>query len=88
MIDTFRDILSGALDVYLATQSNHLNEVMKTMTAMSIILLAPNLIAAIYGMNFENMPELHTRFGYFGALGAMAVVAASLVIYFKRINWL
>lgn len=88
MIDTFRDILSGALDVYLATQSNRLNEVMKTMTAMSIILLAPNLIAAIYGMNFVNMPELHTRFGYFGALGAMALIAASLVVYFKRINWL
>ncbi len=88
MIDTFREILSGALDVYLATQSNRLNEVMKTMTAMSIILLAPNLIAAVYGMNFENMPELHTRFGYFGALGAMAFVAVGLVVYFKRIRWL
>lgn len=88
MIDTFRDILSGALDVYLATQSNRLNEVMKTMTAMSMILLAPNLIAAIYGMNFDNMPELHTRLGYFGALDAMLVVALSLATYFKRIKWL
>lgn len=88
MIDTFRDILGGAMDVYLAAQGNRLNEVMKTMTAMSIILLAPNLIAAIYGMNFENMPELKTQNGYYFALGVMFAVATGLVAYFKKIGWL
>ncbi len=88
MIDTFRDILGGAMDVYLAAQSNRLNEVMKTMTAMSIILLVPNLIAAIYGMNFEYMPELKTHDGYFVVLGLMVVFAVSLIAYFKKIDWL
>ncbi len=88
MIDTFRDILSGALDVYLATQSNRLNEVMKTMTAMSIILLVPNLIAAIYGMNFDFMPELHARHGYSVAISAMVTAVICLAAYFKRIGWL
>jgi magnesium transporter len=88
MIDTFRDILGGALDVYLASQGNRLNAVMKTMTAMSIILLVPNLIAAIYGMNFDNMPELHTRSGYFVVLGVMASSVGGLATYFKHIGWL
>ncbi len=87
-IDTFRDILSGAMDVYLASQGNRLNEVMKTMTAMSIILLVPNLIAAIYGMNFEHMPELKTYDGYYIVLGAMIVLVISLAMYFKKIDWL
>ncbi len=88
MIDTFRDLLSGALDAYLAMASNRMNAVMKTMTAASIILLVPTLIAGIYGMNFENMPELHSRFGYYGALGAMATTIVGLIIYFRRKNWL
>lgn len=88
MIDTFRDILSGALDAYLASQGNRLNEVMKTMTAMSIVLLVPNLIAAIYGMNFQNMPELKTHDGYFVVLGAMITIVLSLMAYFKKIGWL
>lgn len=88
MIDTFRDILGGALDAYLASQGNRLNEVMKNMTAMSIILLVPNLIAAIYGMNFKYMPELETHDGYFIVLGMMVVFVISLVTYFKKIGWL
>jgi magnesium transporter len=88
MIDTFRDILGGALDAYLAAQGNRLNEVMKTMTAMSIILLVPNLIAAIYGMNFEHMPELKSRDGYFVVLGLMVTIVISLGVYFKKIDWL
>lgn len=88
MIDTFRDILGGALDVYLASQGNRLNEVMKTMTATSIILLVPNLIAATYGMNFDNMPELHTQNGYFVVLGVMGMSMIGLVLNFRRIGWL
>lgn len=88
MVDTFRDILGGAMDVYLASQGNRLNEVMKTMTATSILLLAPNLIAAIYGMNFKYMPETETQYGYFIVLGLMAVVGLGLFAYFKKIKWL
>ena len=88
MIDTFRDILSGALDAYLAIESNRMNAVMKTLTSASIILLIPTLIAGIYGMNFQNMPELNSRYGYFIVLGIMATTMAGLALYFRRKNWL
>ncbi len=86
--DTFRDILSGLLDAYLALASNRMNEVMKTLTAASIMLLVPGLIAGIYGMNFENMPELHTHNGYFVVLGVMATAVGVLFAMFKRRGWL
>ncbi|HEX9998205.1 MAG TPA: magnesium/cobalt transporter CorA [Abditibacterium sp.] len=86
--DTFRDILSGLLDAYLALASNRMNEVMKTLTAASIMLLVPGLIAGIYGMNFENMPELKTHNGYFFVLGVMATAVATLFAMFKRKGWL
>jgi magnesium transporter len=88
MTDTFRDILSGALDAYLAVESNRMNAIMKTLTSASIILLVPNLLAAIYGMNFSNMPELQTRYGYFVVIGVMATLMLSLYANFKRKGWL
>jgi magnesium transporter len=88
MTDTFRDVLSGALDAFLAVESNRMNSVMKTLTSASIILLVPNLIAAIYGMNFDNMPELHTRYGYYLALGFMLLVVLALYANFKHKEWL
>ena len=84
-IDSFREMLTGALDAYLATESNRMNKVMKTLTACSIILLVPNLIAAIYGMNFNDMPIAH---GFWGSLGVMAITIIALGVFFKRLNWL
>ena len=93
-IDVYRDLLSGVLDSYLSVNSNNLaiaannlNSVMKTLTSYSIILMGVTLIASIYGMNFDVMPELHWRFGYPLALGLMVVVALSLGLYFKRKDW-
>jgi magnesium transporter len=88
MVDSFRELLSGALDAYLAMASNRMNAVMKTLTSASIILLVPTLVAGIYGMNFENMPELHSRYGYYIALGVMGSAIAGLTFYFKRKEWL
>jgi magnesium transporter len=87
-IDTYRDLLSGALDAYLSVVSNNLNQVMRTLTSWSIILMTLAAIAGIYGMNFHNMPELRYHYGYFFALGAMALIAGSLFALFKRIRWL
>jgi magnesium transporter len=84
-IDTFRDILSGALDAYLATESNRMNGVMKTLTACSIILLVPNLIAAIYGMNFDDLPKEH---GFWGSIIAMGSIISGLALFFKHKRWL
>ncbi len=84
-IDTYREVLSGALDVYLAIESNRMNAVMKRLTSYSIILLLPTLIAGIYGMNFDDLPKSH---GFYGSLGAMTVIALGLLIFFKRRGWL
>jgi magnesium transporter len=88
MTDTFRDVLSGALDAYLAVESNHMNAIMKTLTSASIILLIPTLIAGVYGMNFEYIPETHARYGYFVCIGVMITSAIGLALNFKRKGWL
>lgn len=86
-IDTFRDLLSSALDSYLTVVSNRLNNVVKTLTASSIILMSMTLIAGIYGMNFVHMPELNWKLGYPLALGMMVTAGVALGVLFKRIDW-
>ncbi|HYX23018.1 MAG TPA: magnesium/cobalt transporter CorA [Thermoanaerobaculia bacterium] len=87
MIETYRDLASGLLDVYLSSASNRLNEVMKVLTIISTIFIPLSFIASLYGMNFKYMPELEWRHGYPMALGLMAVTAGGLVIYFRRKGW-
>jgi magnesium transporter len=86
-VDTFRDLLSSALDSYVSVLSNRTNQVMKTLTASSIILMSMTLVAGIYGMNFAHMPELNWRIGYPLSLAAMAAIGLSLGIFFKRKDW-
>lgn len=89
---TYRDILTGILDIYLTSVSNNLNQVMKTLTVVASFILIPTLISGIYGMNFAFMPEIHTalgiKYGYFFALGFMAVSVALSYWFFKRKGWL
>ena len=87
-IDTYRDLLSSELDAYLSVVSNRLNQVMKTLTASSIILMSMTLVASVYGMNFDNMPELHWHLGYAWALGLMLVIGVGVAAAFRRIDWL
>jgi magnesium transporter len=86
-IDTYRDLLSSALDSYLSVQSNRMNKVMKTLTASSIILMMMTLVASVYGMNFVHMPELQWRLGYPMAMGLMLLIMVSLGALFKKIDW-
>jgi magnesium transporter len=86
-IDTYRDLLSNALDSYLSLQSNQLNQMIKTLTLASIILMACTLIAGIYGMNFEVMPELTWIWGYPFALGLMLAISSGLVVFFRSRKW-
>ncbi len=86
-IDTYRDLLGTALDSYLSVTSNNLNEVMKTLTGWSIILMSASLIAGIYGMNFQAMPELAWPLGYPVALIMMLIVGALLYRNFRRRGW-
>lgn len=93
MIETYRDLAAGMLDVYLSSTSNRMNEIMKVLTVISTIFIPLNFIAGVYGMNFDparspwNMPELEWRFGYPVVLSIMASVAIGLVLFFRRKGW-
>ena len=88
MIDTLRDLIASAMDAYLSVSGNRMNIIMKRLTSISTILMSITLVAGIYGMNFQFMPELGWRYGYTGALGAMLVIGLGLYFYFRKINWL
>jgi magnesium transporter len=83
-IDTYRDLVAGAVDAYMTTVSNRTNETMKKLTVVATVLMTAALIAGIYGMNFETMPELKWKYGYEYALGLMVFVSLALVALFKQ----
>ncbi len=87
-IDTYRDLLSSALDAFLSIQSNQLNQVVKVLTITSIVLMTDALIAGIYGMNFEFIPGLHSAYGFWGSIVMMIVLNIGLVLFFKWRKWL
>ena len=88
LIESQRDLLTGLLEAHLAVVSNRMNDVMKKTSSYGAILLVSTLIAGIYGMNFKYMPELRWHFGYFIALGTMAIATAILWVQFKKRGWL
>jgi magnesium transporter len=87
-VETYRDLLSGIMDIYLSTNANKMNEVMKVLTIMSSIFIPVTFIAGVYGMNFDFMPELHSKWGYLGVWIVMIAVMGGLIIYFKRKKWM
>jgi magnesium transporter len=87
-IETFRDMISGMLDIYLSSVSNRMNEVMKVLTIIATIFIPLTLVAGIYGMNFQYMPELGWRWGYPVVWLAMLVIGALMLVYFRRKKWL
>ena len=87
-LDSIRDILSGALEIHLASASNQLNVTMKRLTAGGTIFVVVTAIAGIYGMNFKFMPELEWRYGYFAAMSVMASISLTLYFYFKKKGYL
>ncbi|GAB2553745.1 magnesium/cobalt transporter CorA [Spirosoma areae] len=87
-LDSYREIIAGLTDVYYAIVSNRMNSVMKTLTIISSIFIPLTFIAGIYGMNFDNMPELRTQNGYFVVCGLMLLIAVGEVIYFRRRGWM
>jgi magnesium transporter len=88
LAESYRDLISGSLEAYLTVVSNRMNEIMKVLTIFSAIMLPLTFIAGVYGMNFDNMPELHSRYGYLGTLAVMGVVAVGMLIFFWRRGWL
>jgi len=88
LIDTYHDLLTGTLDLYMSFISNRMNEVMKTLTIIATVIMPLTLISGIYGMNFSYMPELNTKYGYFITLGFMGLIAFIELLYFKIKKWL
>ena len=86
--ESYRDLISGSLEAYLSVVSNRLNEIMKVLTIFSAIMLPLTFIAGVYGMNFDNMPELHSSYGYFAVIAIMLVVAMGMLLFFKRRGWI
>ncbi len=87
-LETFRDMLSGMLDIYLSSVSNRMNEVMKVLTIIATIFIPLTLIAGIYGMNFKYMPELDWAWGYPIVYVIMLAIGVVMLIYFRRKRWL
>ena len=87
-IDSSRDILNGLQDLFISEISFKMNKVMQLLTLISVIFIPLTFLAGIYGMNFDNIPELHYRYGYHILLGVMFVIFIVLLVFFKRKKWL
>ena len=87
-VESYRDMVSGMLDIYLSSISNRMNAVMKVLTIIATIFIPLTFIAGIYGMNFKHMPELEWKFGYAAVLIIMLIVVAIMLIYFRKKKWL
>ena len=79
--------LDSASNFHFAAQSQRMNQIMKTLTIFSVIFMPLTFIVGVYGMNFDNMPELHTQNGYYVVLGVMAITIVVMTYYFKRKDW-
>ncbi|MDR1249632.1 MAG: magnesium/cobalt transporter CorA [Treponema sp.] len=87
-VENYREAISGIMEIHLSAASNNLNRVMKVLTIISTIFIPLTFIAGVYGMNFSNMPEIRTAYGYFVVWGIMLLIAIGMVVFFKKRDWL
>lgn len=87
-IDLYREMIWSLMDMYMSIISNKMNEVMKVLTIIATIFIPLTFIAGIYGMNFDNMPELHYKYSYYVLWIVMVVIFIFMLFYFKRKKWL
>jgi len=88
VIESLRDVLSGLQDLHISITGHRMNEIMKVLTIIATIFIPITFVAGIYGMNFEVMPELKWRWGYFAVWGLFGAVTAGMLLYFKRRRWI
>jgi magnesium transporter len=87
-IETYREMLTSILEIYLTSLSNKLNEIMKVMAMIATLFIPLTLISGIYGMNFKNMPELEWTWGYPLVLAIMGICAGGMILFFRKRKWL
>jgi len=87
-VETFRDMLNGMAELYLSNISLKMDEIMKVLAMFTSLFTPLTFLAGIYGMNFKNIPELDFKYGYFGLLGVMGVIALGMMLFFRRKGWL
>jgi magnesium transporter len=88
LAESYRDLVSGLFEIHFSVTANRTNDVMKVLAIISVTMLPMTLLTGIYGMNFENMPLLHSRWGYFVTMGIMVIIFVGLVAYFWKKGWL
>ena len=88
LVESYRDLLTGALEAYLSVQSNRMNDIMKQLTVIATVMMPITFIAGVYGMNFKNMPELTWWWGYPAALGLMALITIACFVWFRYKGWI
>ena len=94
MVETYRDLTAGMLEVYLSSVSNRMNEIMKVLTVLASVFIPLTFLVGLYGMNFNtaaspwNMPELNWYWGYPALLGVMAALVVFMLVYFRRKGWI
>lgn len=87
-LQIYREMSMSLMEMYMSNMSNKMNEVMKVLTIMASIFIPLTFIAGVYGMNFKNMPELETKYGYYFVWGAMVLLFIGMLVYFKKKRWL
>lgn len=86
-LDLYRDLIASTLDANLSVTSNNLNEIMKRLTAFTVVIMLPTLVASIYGMNFHAIPGLDAPLGFWISIAAMVLLALLAVAYFRAKDW-
>ena len=86
-LETFRDMVSGMIDIYLSGLSYKMNEIMKVLTLIATIFIPLTFIVGLYGMNFRHMPEIEWEYGYYAVLVAMVFIVVGMLSYFRKKKW-
>ena len=87
-LETFRDMVSGMIDIYLSGLSYKMNEIMKVLTLIATIFIPLTFVVGLYGMNFKYMPEIEWEYGYYAVLVVMAVMVAVMLTYYRKKKWI
>lgn len=87
-VESFREISSGMLDIYLSTINQRMNEIMKVLTVVATIFVPLTFVSSLYGMNFDHIPELHWPWGYYMVIALMLSISAGMLYFFRRKQWI